>query len=394
MPRKLRLHAVPATVVSLAVILALVVLALLALTGAEAAGPGQPQCGDTITTDTTLHADLVNCPNNGIVIGANGIKLDLNGHTIDGDGKPTGGCDVQTEFCDVGVANDGHDGVTVMHGSIRQFGGGINFFGPLQHIRLLRVSTAGSADVGIQLFKASKTVIRGSSANTSPNRHQLGFGLALYSSHHLRIIGNSFRNNTGDGLHAVDSNSNLFKRNLVAYNGGKGFVLEGGESNEIRRNRWVQNGRAGITLLGTGNVITRNHVTGGSDGIRVEKGHGNLIAHNVVAHTHHAGIRLGLKHPFIGGAHNVIRRNLVKDSRVDDFLVGRRDRHSLLIGNTARRAGDDGFDVNSRSTKLTGNRANRNGDLGIEAVHGVYDGSGNVAHHNGDPRQCTNIVCS
>jgi parallel beta-helix repeat protein len=394
MPRKLRLHAVPATVVSLTVILALVVLALLALTGAEAAGPGQPQCGDTITTDTTLHADLVNCPNNGIVIGANGIKLDLNGHTIDGDGKPTGGCDVQTEFCDVGVANDGHDGVTVMHGSIRHFGGGINFFGPLQHIRLLRVSTAGSADVGIQLFKASKTVIRGSSANASPNRHQLGFGLALYSSHHLRIIGNSFRNNTGDGLHAVDSNSNLFKRNLVAYNGGKGFVLEGGESNEIRRNRWVQNGRAGITLLGTGNVITRNHVTGGSDGIRVEKGHGNLIAHNVVAHTHHAGIRLGLKHPFIGGAHNVIRRNLVKDSRVDDFLVGRRDRHSLLIGNTARRAGDDGFDVNSRSTKLTSNRANRNGDLGIEAVHGVHDGGGNVAHHNGDPRQCTNIVCS
>jgi parallel beta-helix repeat protein len=394
MPTKLRFHAGPATVLSLAVILALSVLALLTFTRAEAAGPGQPQCGDTITTDTTLHADLVNCPNNGIVIGADGIKLDLNGHTIDGDGKPTAGCDVETEFCDVGVANDGHDGVTVMHGSIREFGGGINFFGPLQHSRLLRVSTAGSADVGIQLFQASNSVIRSSSANTSPNRHQLGFGLALYSSHHLRIIGNSFRNNTGDGLHVVDSNSNLFERNVVAHNGGNGFVLEGGKSNKIRRNRWVQNGAAGITLLGTRNVITRNHVTGGSDGIRVGKGHGNLIAHNVVAHTHHAGIRLGLEHPFIGGAHNVIRRNLVKDSRVDDFLVGRRDRHSLLIGNTARAAGDDGFDVNSGSTKLTSNRANRNGDLGIEVVPGVHDGGSNIAQHNGDPRQCTNIVCS
>ena len=44
-------------------------------------------CGDTITVDTKLDADLVDCPNNGIVIGANGVTLDLNGHTIDGDGE-------------------------------------------------------------------------------------------------------------------------------------------------------------------------------------------------------------------------------------------------------------------------------------------------------------------
>ena len=38
-------------------------------------------CGDTITTDAKLDGDLVNCPNNGIVIGADGITLDLNGHS-------------------------------------------------------------------------------------------------------------------------------------------------------------------------------------------------------------------------------------------------------------------------------------------------------------------------
>ena len=43
-------------------------------------------CGDTITTDTTLDSDLVDCPTNGIVIGADNVTLDLNGHTIDGDG--------------------------------------------------------------------------------------------------------------------------------------------------------------------------------------------------------------------------------------------------------------------------------------------------------------------
>ena len=114
MSAKPRLHAAPATVVSLAVILALAggwprspeqpfdgeVARFTDPRRAEAAN--QPQCGDTITADTTLHQDLVNCPNNGIIIGADNITLDLNGHTIDGDGTPFAGC-AQDEFCDVGV---------------------------------------------------------------------------------------------------------------------------------------------------------------------------------------------------------------------------------------------------------------------------------------------------
>ena len=71
-----------------------------------------------------------------------------------------------------------------------------------------------------------------------------------------------------------------------------------------------------------------------------------------------------------------------------------RDVHSLLKGNVARGAGDDGFDIESHSAKLTRNKANHNHDLGIEAVPGVIDGGGNIAHHNGDPRQCTHIACN
>src|SRR5215204_6459191 len=114
MPTKLRLHAALATLVSLAVILALAVAGVMALSGAEAANT-QPKCGDHITADTTLHHDLVNCPNNGIIIGADDVTLDLNYHTIDGDRAATAGCDPQKEFCDEGVVDDGHDGVTVVH---------------------------------------------------------------------------------------------------------------------------------------------------------------------------------------------------------------------------------------------------------------------------------------
>src|SRR3954470_19118313 len=78
----------------------------LAIGGGQASA-AQVGCGDTITTNTKLHHNLTNCPNNGIVIGANGVTLNLNGHLVDGDGTPASGCDSETEFCDVGVVNGG-----------------------------------------------------------------------------------------------------------------------------------------------------------------------------------------------------------------------------------------------------------------------------------------------
>ena len=54
--------------------------------GASQASASHVSCGDTIIADTTLDSDLVDCPGNGIVIGADDVTLDLNGHTIDGDG--------------------------------------------------------------------------------------------------------------------------------------------------------------------------------------------------------------------------------------------------------------------------------------------------------------------
>ena len=366
------------------------VVGVIALPGA-AAHAANVSCGDTITTDTTLHKDLTDCPNNGVVIGANGITLDLNGHTIDGDGTPATGCDPATDFCDVGVANFGHDGVTVKRGSMRQFGGGVDF-GEARHTRLLGISASRNADVGIQLFGSSRILVRNSSGNRTTS-HQ-GTGIGVFESRHLRILNSSFRHNPHVGIKPVRTTNGVVKGDVAARNGDEGFLMEGGAGFHITHNRVVRNG-GGIGLgPGSHNVIKRNHVFGGRDGIRIEKGHGNLVAHNVVDHARHAGIRLGIRHPFLGGAHNVVRENLVRDTHVDGFLVERKDRHSLFKDNVAKRSGDDGFDVGSRTTRLADNLALRNADLGIEAVPGVIDGGGNVARHNGDPRQCTNVACS
>ena len=342
-------------------------------------------CGDTITTDTTLHHNLVNCPNNGLVIGADDVTLDLNYHRIDGDGTPATGCDPQTEFCDTGVANR-HDGVTVMHGSLREFDSGVSLFGPLRHNRLLDISSRNRV-VGISLFRASRTQIQNSSGNHSFGPDAFA-GLGVFNSDHVRVLHNSFRHNAGDHGMVVSESNDLIRGTRFSRNGGAGLLIEK-ESDQGQR------GRKRDHWTGSRNVIKRNRVSRGREGIRIEKGHENLVADNIVSHARRAGIRLGILHPFIGGgADNVVRGNLVKSSRVDGFLVNAKDDRSLLKHNTARGAGDDGFDIQSRTATLTGNRARRNHDLGIAAVHGVIDGGSNRASGNGDLRQCTNIVCS
>ena len=168
--------------------------------------------------------------------------------------------------------------------------------------------------------------------------------------------------------------------------------MEGGEGFRITDNRVVRNG-AGITLgPGSHNVITGNRVSHGSDGIRIEKGHGNLVAHNVVAHTRRAGIRLGIPHPFLGGAHNVVRRNLVRDSG-DDGFWSREGRHSLLKNNVARGCGRRRLrrrEPLDEADEQPGGPQRRPRDRGGARRD---DGGGNVARHNGDPRQCVNVKC-
>ena len=342
MPAKIRPAAVPAALVGLAAVAILVLAGVVALSGAEAAS--KVSCGDTITTDTTLHRNLLNCPNNGIIIGADNVTLDLNGHTIDGDGTPDASCDPVKDFCDFGVAFEGHDGITVKHGTVGQFEGGVGAF-TTRHTRLLGVSAPNNTFGDIGIANAARVLVRNCSGNRSTSPE--GNGLGLFDSHHIRVLNSSFRHNVHAGIKPVGSTGSLIKGNLVAQNGDEGLLMEGGKGFRVRANRFVRNG-GGITLgPGSRNVITGNRISRGHDGIRIEKGHGNLVADNVVVHARRAGIRLGISHPFLGGADNLVRGNLVRASRVDGFLVNEKDDHSLLKGNTATGAGDDGFDVRS-----------------------------------------------
>jgi parallel beta-helix repeat protein len=287
------------------------------------------------------------------------------------------------------VGDQGHDRVTVRHGSVREFGIGA-VASRASHARLLDISASNNGGAGLGFDHVAGGLVK----HTSGSGNGFVGWFLVTGSDHARVLHNSFRHNGEHGILVDHSSHSLIQANVIARNGAEGLLMEGGHGFRVQGNRVRRNG-GGITLgPGSGNVIAGNRVLRGSNGIRIEKGHGNRVVHNVVVRTHRAGIRLGIRHPFLGGAHNVVRRNLVRDSQADGFAVNRKDGHSLLKRNVAKHSGDDGFDIRSRTAKLTGNRALRNVDLGIQAVRGVNDGGGNIARHNGDPRQCTHIACS
>jgi hypothetical protein len=86
--------------------------------------------------------------------------------------------------------------------------------------------------------------------------------------------------------------------------------------------------------------------------------------------------------------------NYVRGPRKDGIAIDSVPKRTVLRRNHVFGAGDDGFDVQSRTTKLSRNRAVGNADLGIEAVRGLIDGGGNRASGNGNPLECTNVFCA
>jgi hypothetical protein len=107
----------------------------------------QVSCGDTIIANTTLHADLVNCSGNGLVIGADRITLNLNGHTITGSLNGAAGIDNSA----------GHDGVTIKNGAVRNFTNGVVLLehatgNHVRHLTLASDNSSDGADNGVLIL--------------------------------------------------------------------------------------------------------------------------------------------------------------------------------------------------------------------------------------------------
>ena len=398
-------------------ILSLAPAGFLAL-GAAPASASPVTCGDTITTDTKLHRNLSNCPNNGLVIGANKVRLDLNGHTIDGDGELVDNCP-DDEFCDVGVLNEGHNGVTVEGGKVREFELGVVIFGTTDNrLRRLCASTNGFGGVfvvdsgktriknnsldengtsGLVFDRLRYSVIRGNSAVR--NGHSSVF---MFGSTHNLIEKNRLAHN-GDGIEMQESTSNRLRMNSISHSQGAAISVDMGAANRVRKNRINANGDGVTVFESPRNRISHNTVTGtglfgdpesGGFGLIFDGADRNLVVGNSVTGGRGPAILVTSLDSQNTSDRNVVLHNVVNSNSSDGIRVGGGAIETLIKRNLANHSGDDGIDVNAVATTLTGNIANRNHDLGIEAVRGVVDGGGNKASGNGNPAQCTNVACS
>ncbi len=340
--------------------------------GAEWRGPKTTQaaleCGQVVTTDVRLEADLVDCPGAGLIVGADGITIDLHGHTIDGDGRFQG--------TDAGIDNGArHTEVTVRNGTIQEFDAGVKI-GALPStppststhntLRRLQVTDTNEA---IWLIRADDNdVLRNRVDGVSG-----GTGIDLLGS-----SGNDVEHNTvlrtGTAIELTDADDNRLSRNGATGNAAGIAVTVGSTGNDVERNLLVSNNQTGIFLGGAHDTdIERNLVASNlEDGIDVAASSGTSVTRNVV-------LRNGDKPIFRDG---------------DGILVDENSSDTELTRNRVEQNHDDGIDARVVDTSLGRNSANANGDLGISAVDGVDDEGGNRAVGNGNPAQCTGIACA
>jgi parallel beta-helix repeat protein len=335
-----------------AVLVAFIAAVMTLGAGLGQAGPTTVVCGQVITQNIHVGNDLLNCPADGLVIGANNIKLDLGGHLIDGDGV--------NAATDDGIDNTGgFDNVKISHGTIQQFFHGVHLVGAtknkVEHLTVLQTS------VGIAL-------------DTVSNDNKVA---------HNKVSANF------DGIHLTGSDTNKIDHNDVFGNTSSSIVLiTGSDNNKVDHNRAHDNPAWGITQdASNGNTYKHNKVYNNNiAGIEPFNSTNLRFDHNDVSHN-----TIGIE--FFNTDSSFLTSNKIRSNTGDGIHTFTGSTGNLLQKNHADKNGDDGIDVADAGNTITKNHADKNTDLGIVAVAGNTDGGGNKAHHNGNPAQCAGVTC-
>jgi hypothetical protein len=314
-----------------------------ALSVAQTASASRPQgyrlaCGDTITTDTVLRANMVGCSGTALVIGADGVRLDLGGHAVDGS-----------------IVTGDHSDVKVVDGAVY---GDIRF-DDVQRATVRRVRVRHGSIACLD--SAGCNFVRNFVAGGGITIAQSESGVSN------RIRGNVVRGAPGAGISASRTDTTSIVANLVR-DSAIGIQTSHGADMRIERN-----------------VIVGND----GDGLSGSFGSAAGIFRNVIAHNGGDGISLRT-----WGGQTLIARNLIYRNGGNGIL-GAAVAHWAVIGNLASRNGATGIAITGavEDATLARNRTRRNQHLGIDVALGVSDGGGNRAAGNGAAAQCAGITC-
>jgi hypothetical protein len=212
-------------------LVALVPLAVVPLLVAATHGSSKKlatlSCGQTVTTNTTLDADVGPCPGSGVTINANNVTLNLNGHRITGANIGAG----------TGVAGLGAADI-VQNGTVTGFGFGVSLAGASSRAMNLRVGMNSGAGI---LGNGNNDVFSGNRAFANAEGiHGTGIG--------SQFTNNVLQSNGGNGLRV--SRAAVISGNKALNNGSAGIDFENAAGG----------GGGGITVTVTNNIANGNHI--------------------------------------------------------------------------------------------------------------------------------------
>lgn len=340
---------------------------------APAAAAPPPACGQTLTVDTRLRADL-SCTGDGLRL-APGVVLDLGGRTLRGDGSGVG----------VAVASAGS--ATVRGGTLAGWGTAVATYevpdadtGPLLLDRVaVTGSTTGllaSGQDGTGLFRKPTTVTR--STFRDNGRALLALWFVEVDVRRSTFTDNDVALDVGDSQ--VDVADSRLARNGVA-------VQLGQSSTTIERSTFVDN-PVGVTLHPSSGATIADSTFRGSD-VAVS-GHGNpTVLH--VRDNRFTGNGTAVSFDLSDGS---VTGNDFRANGTGLLVVQAPWDVTLVQDNTFVRGGD-GIQVlqGDPLLQLGGNDARHNSGWGIHAP-GVTDLGGNTARGNGTEPQCVGVVCT
>lgn len=266
-----------------------------ALAGSLLAAPAQAlpalACGDTVTVNTTLTADLVcDGTTDGLIIGASGITLDLKGHTISGPGA------YQTAYAGVRVAGQ-HD-VVVTRGTVTGWQAGV-VLDEAWRVTVSKISAVAD-DQGINVAGGGDHRILQSTISQN-GRDGVRLGLSTRTA----VSQNVLDGNTWGITVASNASSNTISKNDVRNSHQNGIaVFDGSADTVLSQNTVTGSWGDGVAVAAdtTGSVLSQNKSTSnGGDGFDVTNvtlvkntavsnaGHGIIAASSVDGNGNKAG---------------------------------------------------------------------------------------------------------
>lgn len=298
-------------------------------------------CGMTVKSSFTLDRNLLNCDDDGLVVGASNITIDLGGFTLGGDND--GG--------HTGVLNEsGFRNVTITNGTITHFDRGVLIAGSSAAANVVTELLLGDNPLGgVVIADAGRNLVAKNTIHDKPA---------------VSIVGNSNK---------VDRNEIISTRSSTV----PSSIRAAGDANSITRNS-VAKGSVGVAIAGDRNVIDRNKLFNGARSGVVVTGSANKIRRNVV--SSYAGQGVWVRNTG-DEVDNLIEDNDVTTNRLDGVLADAEETQILSNDSNSNRL--DGFHVRGEHSLVEDNDATGNRSWGVDANVTGIQGSDNDVARNG-----------